>query len=163
MRIDRLIIVILIVALASCKTAKPTVTVPMYEEDLRVHRPLVAQQEPLEEVKVEQAVELSGHLKAELDAISAMIVQENAKPRTEQGYTIQIYSGASREEATLALGKVRVSYPEIESSLTYFQPDFKVKVGQFTDRILAYETFEKLRVEFVDALLIPEKIKINNE
>ncbi len=163
MRIDRLIILILMVGLAGCKTAKPTVASPVYEEDLRVHRPPLVKKEPLDEVKVEQAVELSGHLKAELDAISAIIVQENAKPRTEQGYTIQIYSGASREEATMALGKVRLSYPDIESSLTYFQPDFKVKVGQFTDRILAYETFEKLRVEFVDALLIPEKIRITNE
>jgi len=163
MRADRLIIWALILVLIGCKATQPAKPVPVYDEDLRIHRPPLASEFTTEEVKVEKVASLTGHIKTELDGISALIVQENAKPRTEQGYSIQVYSGSNREEANMTLGRVRIYFPEIDAQLIYFQPDFKVKAGQFTDRIEAYQVFELLRVEFVDALLIPEKVKINYE
>lgn len=165
MRIDRLIIMTSILFAWGCKTTQTSTTASasVYEEDLSLLRPkLEAKSEPIE-LKVEEAVIPSGHLKMELDSISNMIVVENGKPRTENGYTIQVYSGSSREEATKALGKVRVFFPEIESTISYFQPDFKVKSGQFTNRLNAYETYERVKQQFADALLIPENIKINYE
>lgn len=164
MRSDRLIILTSILLIWGCKTTQTsTTTASVYEEDLSLLRPkLEAKNEPLE-LRVEEAVIPSGHLKSELDSISKIIVVENGKPRTERGYTIQVYSGSSREEATKALGKVRVFFPEIESSISYFQPDFKVKSGKFVNRLNAYETYEKVKQEFADALLIPENIKINYE
>lgn len=161
MRADRLIIWIAALVLLGCKTTQPSKPAPIYDEDLRIHRPPLASKFTTDEVKVEQTGTLTGHIKTELDGISELIIQENAKPRTEQGYSIQIYSGSNREEANMALGRIRIVFPEMDAQLIYFQPDFKVKVGQYTDRLEAYQAFEKVRVEFVDALLIPEKVKIN--
>ena len=161
MRFDRLVILLIVLALFNCKGTQPTqTTTQVYEEDLSVHRP---QLKPVEtfEVRTEPVVELTGHIAEELDSITAMISRENLKPRTEQGYTIQLYNGSNREEATKALGRIRIKFPDIEAELSYFQPDFKVKAGQFLDRVVAYETFEEVRREFPNALLIPEKIKIN--
>lgn len=165
MRADRLIIWTLILFVWSCKTTQTTntSTPSVYEEDLSLLRPkLEPKKEPIE-LKVQEAVIPSGHLKVELDSISNMIARENLKPRTEQGYTIQIYSGSSRDEATKALGKVRLAFPDVESNISYFQPDFKVKSGKFTNRLNAYETYEQVKIQFPEALLIPENIKINHE
>lgn len=151
------------IALAGCKTTQTTtaVTEPRaaYKEDLSPWRPKI--EAPDTTIVAEANIEPSGHIKMELDSINNMLIRENAKPRTEQGYTIQIYNGRSRDEATKALGKIRVAFPELESNITYFQPDFRVKSGKFLNRITAYETFEKVKDEFSEALLIPEKIKVN--
>ena len=150
-------------ALAGCKTTQTTQTVSspaVYKEDLSILRPKV-EEKPEEEVITKTYQEPSGHIRTELDSISRMLIRENLKPRIEQGYTIQLYIGRNREEATLALGEVRVMFPELEAELTYFQPDFKVKAGQFVDRVLAYETYQKVKREFENAILIPERIKVN--
>ena len=164
MRIDRLIILIIMILVWACKTTQTgTTSDSVYEEDLSVLRPkLESKNEPIE-LKIAEAAIPSGHLKVELDTISNMISRENKKPRTEQGYTIQVYSGSSRDEATKSLGKIRIAFPEIESNISYFQPDFKVKSGKFTNRLNAYETYEKVKLQFPDALLIPENIKVNHE
>jgi hypothetical protein len=164
MRFDRLIILMCLVGVWGCKTTQTsTASTSIYEEDLRLLRPNLEPKNEPAEIKVQEAVIPSGHLKTELDTISNIITRENLKPRTEKGYTIQIYSGSSREEATKALGRVRIAFPEVESEISYFQPDFKVKTGKFISRLNAYETYEKVKLQFADALLIPENIKINHE
>lgn len=148
------------VALVGCKTSQPTqTTVATYTEDLSVHRPVIEKKTELPQLQ--EAVEPKGHIGAELDSITNMVIRRNAKPRIEQGFTIQIYNGSSREEATLALGNIRVKFPDLEAEMIYFQPDFRVKAGQFLDRVVAYKIFEEVKIEFADALLIPEKIRIN--
>ncbi|MCP4459716.1 MAG: hypothetical protein GY816_17080 [Cytophagales bacterium] len=132
-----------------------------YDEDLSVHRPSLGETIGLSTRRTEPTVIPEGHIKMELDSISNMISRENTKPRIEQGFTILLYNGSNRENATRALGRIRMRFPEIKAKMTYFQPDFKVKAGRFVDRIMAYETYERVRKNFPEALLIPEKIRIN--
>ncbi len=163
MRLDRIAILTVLSMLSACKTTQTTqaVSTPAstYKEDLSVWRQVVRKTDTT--VVTEALVEPTGHIKMELDSITNMMIRTNAQPRVEQGYTIQVYNGSSREEATKVLGKMRISFPELESEITYFQPDFRVKSGQFLDRVLAYESFQKVRKEFREALLIPEKIKVS--
>ncbi len=149
-------------AASACKNVKPVQqeTQQVYREDLSDHRSNFDEIQT-QEVKTEPAVILTNHITAELDSISKLITYENRKPRTEQGFAIQIYNGSSREEATNALGRIRLKFPDIKAQMVYFQPDFKVRAGKFLDRVIAYETYEKVRREFPEALLVPEKIKIN--
>lgn len=154
----------MLVAFWGCKTTQTSTTAgSSYEEDLSVHRPpLQWQQENTPEQLPAMATALpTGHLRAELDTLSSIIAANNSLPRTENGYTIQLYGGPSRESATKVIADFGVKFPEIKTEMTYFQPDFKVKAGKFVDRITAYETFEQVKVEFPDALLVPEKVKIN--
>lgn len=164
MRLDRLIILSGLVVLG-CKTTQTTQsigTVSSYSEDISIHRPKFDQ--IIAEVAVDTAsYKPEGHIRAELDSINQLIIRENLKPRTEQGYTIQVYNGPSREKAMTALGEFRVKFPDIEANMTYFQPDFRVKAGKFLDRVVAYESYEKVKKEFITALLVPEKIKVNRD
>ena len=164
MRFDRLTVLLSLILVIGCKTTQTTSTVGpavdiYYTEDLSVWRPEVEEQ--MEEEIHRESVLPAGHLEMEIDSISAMIVDANSLPRTEQGYAIQVYIGASRDEATSALGRVRVSFPQLESSMVYFQPNFNVKTGKFLDRIEAYETYQQVKKVFRNALLVPEQIEIN--
>lgn len=164
MRTYRLIILVVATTfLSGCKATQTTqaVTQTTYSEDLSILRPDFGKNQETVIQRSEPTVPLDGHIKMELDSISNMISRENAKPRIEQGFTIQLYNGFSRNEATKILKKIRLKYPEIKARMTYYQPTFRVKAGQFVDRITAYETYERVRRTFLDALLIPEKIKIN--
>ncbi|MEQ9230766.1 MAG: hypothetical protein RIF46_08775 [Cyclobacteriaceae bacterium] len=162
MRLDRIIILVLLGTVIGCKTTQTTKSVQApisaYKEDLSHLRPQVKKIDTT--IVTENSVIPTGHIKMELDSITNMMIRVNAQPRVEQGFTIQVYNGSSREEATKALGKMRVSFPELESNITYFQPDFRVKSGQFLDRVQAYEKFQQVKKEFREALLIPEKIKV---
>ena len=163
MRAHRLIILAALTILVGCKTTQTTqpVVQAAYSEDLSVHRPDLGVVSVSTIIRNEPTVIPTGHIKMELDSISNMIAAENAKPRIEQGYTIQLYNGSNREDATNSLGRIRIEFPEIIARMEYYQPDFRVKAGQFLDRVVAYETYEQVRRLFPGALLIPEKIKIN--
>ncbi len=163
MRAHRLVILLIGVSVIGCKTTQTTQPViqEKYSEDLSIHRPDLREISAPISDQTESTVVLTGHIKMELDSISNMLSRENAQPRTEQGYTIQLYNGSNREAATKALARIRVKFPEIKPRMEYFQPDFRVKAGKFLDRVVAYETYEQVRRIFPEALLIPEKIKIN--
>lgn len=172
MRAYRLIILFVFVSLTGCKTTQTTQAVVQatYSEDLSVHRPdfgttTVPSNQATESIVEnsigQEAVIPKGHIKMELDSISKLISLENAKPRIEQGFTIQLYNGSNREKARNFLRKIRAMFPDIGARMEYYQPDFKVKAGKFTDRVIAYETYEQVRKVFPQALLIPEKIRIN--
>ena len=163
MRPHRLIIVATLAILTGCKAIQTTFPIVQekYTEDLSVHRPDLGVVSVSTIIQNEPTVVPAGHIKMELDSISNLIAAENAKPRIEQGYTIQLYNGSNREEATNSLGRIRIKFPDITSRMEYYQPDFRVKAGLFLDRVVAYETYEKVRRMFPGALLIPEKIKKN--
>lgn len=163
---------VVVVLLSGCKTTQTTQKIAQggYHEDLSIHRlnfgrTSAATREKSNESGAnsysQEKVMVDNHIKMELDSISDMISMENAKPRTEQGFTIQLYNGDDRAKAQKVLGRIRSKFPEIKAQMEYYQPDFKVKVGKFTDRITAYETYEQVRRDFPEAFLIPEKININ--
>jgi len=76
-------------------------------------------------------------------------------------YTIQVYSGPNRDQANQVRQKMYHVTPELTSSMGYDQPNYKVKVGSYYDRIMAYETLSKLKKYFPSALLVPERKYIN--
>ena len=163
MRAHRLIIIFSLAVVFGCKTTQTTqpVVQTVYNEDLSVHRPDLGTVSVSTIIRNEPTVIPAGHLKMELDSISNMIAAKNAEPRIEQGFTIQLYNGSNREAATSFLRKIRIEFPQIVARMEYYQPDFRVKAGQFLDRVIAYETYEQVRRKFPEALLIPERIKIN--
>jgi len=78
------------------------------------------------------------------------------------GYTIQVYNGGNREAANEAKQKVYEVLPEALPRIEYVQPNFKVKVGEFTERLVAQKVYTKLRDHFNKAIIIPERIQIDD-
>jgi len=157
----------LVLTVWGCKTPRTTtaVSTSKYYEDLSVHRPELDETSAIQKKKKysSRIAKPERHVKAELDTALTILAMKNARPRTRQGYTVQLYRGVNRDEATRILGKFRIRFPNKESEIVYFQPDFKVNAGKFVSRIEAYEFYGKVTQIFPNALMIPHKIKLNHD
>jgi hypothetical protein len=134
----------------------------VYKEDLAYLRPSLSEEiaEVPETPKLNNTLP-TGHLKTELDSVNQIIISNNRAQRYVDGYTIQIYTGNDREAATEAMNKAMSIDPQLDPQIQYYQPSYKVKAGQYINRLEAHEVFERLKVEFPLALLIPERIRVD--
>ena len=164
MRVDRLII---LTVLISCKASTPSST-GKYSEDLSIHRPVDTHEEvensyQTPERLLEPYVPLTGHIKAELDSISKIALEQNKEGRFVDGFVIQVYSGTSRDEAAAARVQMSKLFPKLNPRMSYHQPTFRVKGGKFIDRLEAHRVYKTVREEFQRALLIPERFLLTYE
>lgn len=97
----------------------------------------------------------------ELDSILKIIKSEVDEEIFTDGYTIQIYLGDKREEAENTVEKLFEYDSLIKSNTIFTQPNYRVKMGTFEDRFKANFEYKKLKKTFPNAIIIPEKIKIN--
>ena len=162
----KLLILVLLVS-ACAPGLKTTATDSNYYEDLSIYRPKLAEeqvdtlklQDPgsLAAADVKPVNDVTGRVNYVLDSIARI----NKKKNYVDGYTIQVYSGYNREEARLAKGKAMTLVPDHPSRLIYLEPNFKVKAGKFYTRLEAHKAYALLKKEFTNAIIIPEKIRLN--
>jgi hypothetical protein len=81
------------------------------------------------------------------------------------GYRVQIYSGAERKAAYDAQAKFREKFPDERTYISYVEPDFKVRVGDFRTRLEAEKMANELKSWFSGLFIIPEKVtpKVDEE
>lgn len=80
----------------------------------------------------------------------------NGKAR---GYRIQIYNGIDRQKAKdIQLDFMR-SHPGVQAYLTYSQPHFRVRVGDFPERNDAMDLYSSLQGNYT-CIIVPEIINV---
>ena len=77
------------------------------------------------------------------------------------GFTIQIYLGDDRLKAEETEKKLKSIDSLIFSKTIFTQPNYRVKIGKYYDRFKVNKDFNKFKKDFPNAIIIPEKIKIN--
>jgi len=90
------------------------------------------------------------------------ITYEN-KPKDKylNGYTIQIFSGLEREKADSIFFTADSIYSDLDIYTLYDQPNYRVKVGKYFYGINANKALNKLINNFSEAIIVPDRIKIN--
>lgn len=149
--------------ISSCAVMNPGNSGTSYSEDLTVHRPTVALEAPEDQAEVEEVTEVDPEYDqtSEVDEKLAGISSANKASRTAPGFTIQVYSGTSREQASQAKSQVYKIIPESRPETKYEQPIYRVRVGEYGNRLEAQNTFAKLQKEFPQAIVIPSRIRVN--
>jgi hypothetical protein len=151
-------------ACASLKTSSATDD-EVYREDLSMHRETFSIPEDTvgserlavkEFSYVDPSSDVTSALNDVLDASDA----HNKEVEFVDGYTIQVYTGSSSDEARKLRGKAISLMPDTDVELFYDEPNFKVKVGQYYSRLEAQKDFSNLSKEFPMAIIIPDKIPI---
>lgn len=104
---------------------------------------------------------MTNDITQDLDRLIAEVARKNSTIKSIPGYTIQVYSGTNREQANLARRQVYHVLPDARPEIKYMQPNYKVQVGQFVERLEAQKIFSMVKKEFPSALIIPDRIKIN--
>ena len=153
--------------IVGCKTSSVVQQTGSYEENLSILRSkqTIATNDSLSnaEVKIiESNMIPAGHINAEIDSIHKIIIERNLSKKWD-GFTIQVYSGTSRKDSQNAKATIDKLYPDLPSSMIYYRPSYRVKVGKYFDRLEATKIFNEMKITFPKAILLPEKFSLLEE
>ena len=74
------------------------------------------------------------------------------------GYRVQVFYGSDRKEAFNEQAKFRALYPRIMTYITYREPNYRLKVGDFRTRPEAQALLNELRSTFPTLFIFREQI-----
>ena len=77
----------------------------------------------------------------------------NASLTVNDSYKIQIFTGSS-ENAKKTLNEFRLEFKEIDATIVFNTPNYKVWVGNFRTRIEAEKTLSEINNRYKNVLLI---------
>jgi SPOR domain len=100
------------------------------------------------------------HVNKRLDAILDTITIHNKSIKFTNGFRIQIYVGNDRKAADDAKIYTYQKYPEIFPYLSYQQPIYKVKIGDFLNRMDAERYFTDIKDLYPSAMILPDRVEI---
>jgi hypothetical protein len=95
-----------------------------------------------------------------LDSLIDKNISQNKINKTIAGYRIQLFSGNERLNANNIKTKFLRLYPEQTAYLSYQQPYFKIRVGDFRSRLEAKLFYNKIKDEFSESIIIKDKINL---
>jgi hypothetical protein len=100
------------------------------------------------------------HIGKALNLKMDSIAERNKKLKFAEGYRIQVYSGPNRDEAMKVRDKIYDRVTDVEVYEVFRSPVFRVRVGDFLDRLEANYVLVKLQKDFPNAMIVPDKINI---
>lgn len=162
---------LLLLIVASCgKSTVPTKTVDtgklsMYDEDISMVRPKYEAKpevilEPTRVISVEKSgiVTPPPHANQQIQEAIDAIAEKNKAVAQTQGYRIQVFSGNNRNEYEQARGYILQHFPTFETYVSYSQPTYRLKVGDFLTKADAEKYLSSLVGRFVGAKVIYDNI-----
>jgi len=111
-------------------------------------------------------ISVSGQTKAKISTppyLDSLVQKNIEKHKTEQtrvGYRIQLFSGTERNNANNLRNKFKTEFPDVPIYLIYQQPYYKLRVGDFRNKIEAQQLYLKIENEYEQLLIIPDKINL---
>lgn len=137
-------------------------------EDLSQYRPRYKSSTEPEIISTEKVITMPlatvtdapMHVNKRLDAILDTIAMHNKSIKFTNGFRIQIYVGNDRKAADDAKIYTYQKYPEIFPYLSFQQPIYKVKIGDFLNRMDAERYFSDIRDLFPSAMILPDRVEI---
>lgn len=100
------------------------------------------------------------HVNRQLDLVLDTIATQNRSVRYAPGFRIQVYVGNQRQEADAAKLLIYQNFPELSPYLSYNQPTYKLKVGDFMRRMDAERYYASIRRLISSAQLQPDKVDV---
>lgn len=137
-----------------------------YTEDLSILRPkyesvtVDSSTNPIEHNQPKKQTIPTKTVNTKVDMVLDSLDKLNQLKKFVDGYTIQIYSGPLREVALSAKSKMVKEAADLEATIQYTQPKFRVTAGRYFSKIEAQKDLLRLRRIFSNAILVPEKIMI---
>lgn len=99
------------------------------------------------------------HKPAGLDRLMDFYTEQRRAVEETPGYRIQILAGTSRDKAYKTESDFKRANPGFPVYLTYNSPYFKIRVGDFTNRLTAYRNLMELRAVYPGSFLVEEAVR----
>ncbi|ARS37446.1 hypothetical protein [Pontibacter actiniarum] len=167
-RILNVFLVLLLIGSTSCASSKGSGRVgsearigsgkaDKVTEDLSQYRPRYE----VPEAGPVARVEPTQHVNAKVAVLMDTVASVNKNIKYAQGYRILAYNGSQRQ-TVMDLRKAIISrVPDEKDYLTYQQPNFRLMVGDFFNRVEAQQVLNQLADLIPNAQIVQDKININ--
>lgn len=86
----------------------------------------------------------------------------NLRPSKVRGYRVQIYNGNDRQKAAQVKMEFMRMFPGNRAYIVYNNPQFRVRVGDFTNRKDALDLHRKVSTRFSPCMVVPDIINIGS-
>lgn len=94
------------------------------------------------------------------NSTSNVVDRGDSNRSTATGFRVQIYLGSSRSEAYAEQARFKRMFRDIETYVTYEEPNYRVKVGDFRSRTEAQKLMQGLRSQFNNVFIFTETIYV---
>jgi len=81
--------------------------------------------------------------------------------RSGSGYRVQIYSGSDRGKAIRIKTDFMRRFPGVRTYMSYVQPQFRVKVGDYRTREEAAKMYRQVNTLYSPCMIVPDIVEIN--
>lgn len=122
---------------------------PKYEKDTSAATVVIPEETP-----VGATADVSAQINKKLDEIAVN------SPTSAKGFRVMLYSGNSKDEATMVKEKAHILTKE-KVYIEYRAPNFRVKAGDAINRLEANYLYGELKNDFPNAVIVPDNININ--
>ena len=85
-------------------------------------------------------------------------VAKDGTPIIVYGYRVQVFFGNDRKQAYSEQARFNSLYPELGTYISYTQPNYRVKVGDFRTKAEAQRLVTELRPQFPTLFIFNERI-----
>ncbi len=142
-----------------------------YREDLSAVRPRYEYVEPVfDKAPKETApkpttapkadVDKPLYVNKKLDTVLDTLARHNKSIRYINGYRIQLYVGNVRQEADGAKSYIYQAFPDLNPYVSYSQPTYRVKAGDFMYRSDAEQYLDMIKEQYASAVILPDRVDI---
>ncbi|TKC12281.1 SPOR domain-containing protein [Pedobacter polaris] len=77
---------------------------------------------------------------------------------SDMGYRVQVFYGSDRKEAFNEQNRFKTAYPTIRTYITYKEPNYYLRIGDFRTRMEAQAMLNELKGTFPTLFIFREKI-----
>jgi hypothetical protein len=105
-------------------------------------------------------VKPTNHVNERVNALMDTIASQNKAIKYAQGYRIMAYNGTDRKTAMDIRRAIIQRVPEQRDYLIYQQPSYRLKIGDYFNRVEAQQTMLLLRDIIPNALIVQDQINI---
>jgi hypothetical protein len=95
-----------------------------------------------------------------LETVLDTLAKHNKSIKYINGFRIQIYVGNVRQEADGAKSYIYQAFPDLNPYVSYSQPTYRVKVGDFMYRSDAEQYLEMIREQYSSAMILADRVDI---
>ncbi len=157
-----------LVFLLSCKSSQPASS--GFQDDMSVFLPDFADTMVVfvdaftPEENQSQTLRPVGYINEELN-LKLDAIAQNANPKVKwmEGFRVQVYSGASREDALKTKSELTEKFPHLKIDYIYSQPNHKVMLGHYLNKADAHQIYSQLKDTYPASIIVPGLIPFNKE
>lgn len=115
-------------------------------------------EKPATEVN-EKSQSQTGQLTLIADERLELLLSAYNDQKKVMGYRIQLYSGHKRIDAEQMRLEFMKKYKDKRPELIYQPPNFKIRIGNFRNRLIANQQLELYKIDFPGAFLVKDAIE----